>query len=51
MVAHVIIVSALVQKIGFLRLGFIGSEFGAVWTGDLRPRLGLDNYQEYCIHS
>ena len=43
-VAHVIIVSAPVQRFGFLRLGLdLGSGFGPVGTGDLGLGLGLDN--------
>ena len=45
-VAHVIIVSAPVQRIGFLgffRLGLTLEDLGPVGTGDWGLGLGLDN--------
>ena len=47
-VAHVIIMSAPVQRFGFLGFSDLVWTFGPVGTGDLGLGLGLDNisYQE-----
>ena len=42
-VAHVIIVSAPVQRIGFLGFLDLGQDLGPVGTGDWGLGLGLDN--------